>query len=470
MGRNIVTPLDISGCQLWLDSTDSTSLTSSGGAVSQWSDKSGSGHHVLQGTAANQPLIIAADEDYGGSQILDFRTVGGNGKYMQSAAWSLAQPCTWFLVGEFGSENLIMMVSGLTAGGTHTYFTSSNINYWNAGANIATTGYQTNPSITTAQCDTTKSNIWINGYRQGLPSSCGTNTFNGLTLGCSYAISGFCNGKIASILAYNRILTVGERKCIESFLSTKYGLPPCQNTVRISPRTFGYSYRSDLGAAISIPNVAFGGSSEQSFSLWTKASSLDSGYNVIVELASADSTLGGSGFFYQGPFTLKHHSNAGDKSAIVSTSVRQTFINTWHHVVCTISTTNGLRVYIDGALHAKNPTVSTSTLANSTLALVGRNSGNRTMWITNFKLWNGRRLTPADVLRLYRDNADDAAMRAGILVDIPFSEGSGTTAAGAGGTAYSATVTAAGWSTDKPDITSKIATVGRIAATGRVAL
>ena len=47
-----VIPSTISGCTLWLDGADSTSITLSGSNVTQWNDKSGSGRHAVAQTAA----------------------------------------------------------------------------------------------------------------------------------------------------------------------------------------------------------------------------------------------------------------------------------------------------------------------------------------------------------------------------------------------------------------------------------
>jgi hypothetical protein len=47
-------PLDLSPV-LWLDASDTSTITEVGGAVSQWDDKSGNGNNVTQGTAAAQP-------------------------------------------------------------------------------------------------------------------------------------------------------------------------------------------------------------------------------------------------------------------------------------------------------------------------------------------------------------------------------------------------------------------------------
>ena len=43
------------GLVLWLDASDSSSITLNGSNVSQWNDKSGNNNHVLQSVEANQP-------------------------------------------------------------------------------------------------------------------------------------------------------------------------------------------------------------------------------------------------------------------------------------------------------------------------------------------------------------------------------------------------------------------------------
>ena len=45
---------------LWLDAADASTITESGGAVSQWNDKSGNGNNVSQATPANQPTYASS--------------------------------------------------------------------------------------------------------------------------------------------------------------------------------------------------------------------------------------------------------------------------------------------------------------------------------------------------------------------------------------------------------------------------
>lgn len=53
-------PSDLAGLKAWYDASDAATITSSGGAVSQWNDKSGNGLHLSQGTAANRPTTGSA--------------------------------------------------------------------------------------------------------------------------------------------------------------------------------------------------------------------------------------------------------------------------------------------------------------------------------------------------------------------------------------------------------------------------
>jgi hypothetical protein len=58
---------DIDGLALWLDAEDSSTITHSSNAVSQWSDKSGNGNHATQSTAANRPSLATKAIQFDGT-------------------------------------------------------------------------------------------------------------------------------------------------------------------------------------------------------------------------------------------------------------------------------------------------------------------------------------------------------------------------------------------------------------------
>ena len=50
-------PTSITGCVLWMDAADSSTVTLSSIAITQWNDKSASANHFVQATTANSPTV-----------------------------------------------------------------------------------------------------------------------------------------------------------------------------------------------------------------------------------------------------------------------------------------------------------------------------------------------------------------------------------------------------------------------------
>ena len=60
----------VAGYKLWLDAADTSTITASGGDVSQWNDKSGFGNNFTQATGANQPKT--GTRTINSKNVLDF--------------------------------------------------------------------------------------------------------------------------------------------------------------------------------------------------------------------------------------------------------------------------------------------------------------------------------------------------------------------------------------------------------------
>lgn len=54
-GGGGIVPTDIAGLKAWWDASDTSTISLSGSAVTQWNDKSGNGFHVTQSTSAQRP-------------------------------------------------------------------------------------------------------------------------------------------------------------------------------------------------------------------------------------------------------------------------------------------------------------------------------------------------------------------------------------------------------------------------------
>jgi len=78
--------------ELWLDAADESTITKSGGGVSQWDDKSGNNYHVSQATAADQPTVST---DAGNASIL----FDGTSDYLRhNVSGTITYPSSTFIV------------------------------------------------------------------------------------------------------------------------------------------------------------------------------------------------------------------------------------------------------------------------------------------------------------------------------------------------------------------------------------
>ena len=223
-------PRRIAGLSAWYDATVASSVTLTGGFVSQWSDLSGGGFHLTQGTEASRPGTATIGGktaiDFDGSNdflfttttlpdfgtvfdvhILDAAsvaygiyhlnsTVGGSGKRM-----GLLYSST----NEYRSQSVLGATSQGVSGGTRT-------------ADARITSFTFTGSATAGRLD----GAALSGTTLG-----GNGTDPGIYLG-SRSISGSLslplNGKIGEFIVYNRVLSAAEITRIERYLAAKWGV------------------------------------------------------------------------------------------------------------------------------------------------------------------------------------------------------------------------------------------------------
>ena len=102
----VSSPLDIAGCALWLDGDQSvtqslfdatsggSAVSTNGGSVARWEDKSGNGRHFVQSSAPVRPTLSTAAKN--GRSVVTFDATDD---YMISAATqTIPQPATWMFV------------------------------------------------------------------------------------------------------------------------------------------------------------------------------------------------------------------------------------------------------------------------------------------------------------------------------------------------------------------------------------
>ena len=224
-------PLSIPGvtCQLWLDGADSTTLIQSGGTVSQWSDKSGSGRHITQATTGNQPTYSSNSNAvvFTGTQYLN----------IPNALAAITPAYTIFVVERRASANVMFFIGqyNLTSGNTGLIlgYNATNISHH-------TTAYISDCQVTipsyAGASEPTKLNrydytgstrdTYINGgslsttqsFSATLPVWSNANV--GIGFGTAYGYI----GNIHEIIFYNVSLTTPQQQAIEGYLAQKWGL------------------------------------------------------------------------------------------------------------------------------------------------------------------------------------------------------------------------------------------------------
>lgn len=224
---------------LWLDAADLTTITSSGGAVSQWNDKSGNDRHVTQGTSTRQPTTNANTQN--GLNVISFD--GGddmsvnvaldvtNLSLLLVASETTAQTGAGLVVlapstgSDYNSKNGLLVETGAST--QHMNAAKA----YQAGGGVATlTGSGVTPAGIYA-LTSTNADITLYG-----PSATATATWTATTFGsCASVVIGarFDNGaissnkligRIAEIIVVTRKLSVAEVNDTATHLAAKWGL------------------------------------------------------------------------------------------------------------------------------------------------------------------------------------------------------------------------------------------------------
>jgi hypothetical protein len=218
-------PTQLAGCVLWLRADLGITLNS--GNVSAWADQSGSGHSVSQGTGSAQPTYVTIDAAYGNKATLSFASASS--QVLQSASWTLSQPCTQIVVGNVTSSAAAQGFVDFQSAGTEQtmYNPTGGGGGMFAGVNLSA-GAVTSPSVLAGTFNGASSNLYLNNSQTAAASgSAGTNNGQGgIDVGSlgGGAPSAFLNGKIAEMIMYNRNLGAAELKSVFAYLGSRYGI------------------------------------------------------------------------------------------------------------------------------------------------------------------------------------------------------------------------------------------------------
>lgn len=224
-------PADISNLAAWFKADDAASITSSGGAVSQWNDKSAGANHATQGTSTFRP--ITGTRTINGKNALDFDGLEDH-FILPSGLYNISNSAnTTFIVYQTDATGDAFQRPLIGTNGTGRWavgsISSTTIAMINSG-----TGTTGGASLSLAWDTTarlvigTRSGTSQSVYRDGGTPSTNTNAtdlvMTSLTIGNTNTSGNRFNGLIAEIIVYSKLLTASEINQVGNYLQAEWGL------------------------------------------------------------------------------------------------------------------------------------------------------------------------------------------------------------------------------------------------------
>jgi len=224
-------PNKIAGLKLWLDAADAGTIVESGGAISQWNDKSSEGNDATQFVGASQPTYVL-----NGLNSLNIVRFDGSNDFLGYDGTFLA-----------GTDYTVFIVEQRASGKANNFFTAISAGPPSVNT-ILLLGYLTDIEITHDQLSngyeiavpaftvkiprihtfTQNSVAGKKYYQDGSQQGSDANTvplvsYINASIGSFLGIL-FYEGDIAEIIMYPSTLSDGERGQIDVYLSNKWGI------------------------------------------------------------------------------------------------------------------------------------------------------------------------------------------------------------------------------------------------------
>jgi hypothetical protein len=220
-------PTQISGCALWLDANDPTTLTLSGSSVVQWRDKSGNGLLAVSNAVVNwQQPTYNSTGPYSYVSMAPSQALYITG-FPLTTSWSVFScmcnvtlGARWY-ISPYADAGIVLMgmsegaskiFSGLLPSGNTTDITGSHIEYTSAQNTNGTGAYLYYRDGTLQSSNNTANSIAATTVRLGIG---GNATYNADINGTYYPFE---------IIIFNQYLGDTQRRQVEGYLAQKWGL------------------------------------------------------------------------------------------------------------------------------------------------------------------------------------------------------------------------------------------------------
>lgn len=222
-------PTDISGCVLWLDGSDATTLftdtagttavSADGDSIARWSDKSGNGSNLISISAGRRGTYTTAHQN--GLSVVYFDSIDDYGDTTSQTPDAL----TFFFVIYPVSPGRLTLGRGTT--GDYRYqiysnnfyvyhdgpgFNNASIASWSGSYDVLIGRFDGSAISLSRKIGATSGSASLGGTLRPTPGP--------------WRLAGGFNADayIAEIIIYNSALSTTDRESVESYLATKWGL------------------------------------------------------------------------------------------------------------------------------------------------------------------------------------------------------------------------------------------------------
>jgi Ca2+-binding RTX toxin-like protein len=263
--QGLFNPTHVSGLQLWLDGSDSTTLfadvagtiaITNGAGVALWQDKSGLGNHATQSTLANRPTWVNNGQNGKGVLSFDGSSDGlsVNLDFLVGVSHTaIINALTTNYSNIYGATNPVLGSNSLHVGFTNN--SSYRMNYWgndfypaistsfnSLAANILSYEWVSNATKT----------IYSNGSLEGTVLQPGIidQLSGGGNIANNIVNQGYWGGNMNELIFYNIALPTASRELLELYQSNKWGIAlATTGTVAATTGIFSDGYAVDRNAA-----------------------------------------------------------------------------------------------------------------------------------------------------------------------------------------------------------------------------
>lgn len=219
------TPTQITGCALWLDAADATTVTGTTN-VTAVRDKSPNGVVLSNATGYSYPNN-SFNGTYPSFYCANGYSTGSSATLGYNAAFALTMPFSMFFVGiqtNTGTYGDLCDAAPASAGANRIYTLTSGLAFESRIGTGATSVTQNNFIFNAAYTAGASASVaWLNGVSY-VTGTVAQFTCSGITVANRFSLTESFPGHICEVIAYNTSLTQAQRQQVEGYLAAKWGL------------------------------------------------------------------------------------------------------------------------------------------------------------------------------------------------------------------------------------------------------